>query len=213
MTTDGVIFDLDGTLWDSTDACAIAYNEAILSMEEPAPPVTADDLKKLFGLPNEVIRQRVFSHVSPAEQERLMDRAIEAEFRCLRAFPPEAYPGVRESLSSLAPLPLFIVSNCGSGYIELFLELTGLGDLFAAHLCPGDTGRLKAENIRSIVSRYGLRKPVYVGDTQGDADAAREAGVPFLFAAYGFGQVGDPEGVITSIGDLPGALLPEKEAT
>ena len=206
VTADGVIFDLDGTLWDSTDACAIAYNEAIRSMEDPAPAVTADDLKKLFGLPNEVIQGKVFQGVPPEEQSRLMDRALEAEFRCLRAFPPVPYDGVRETLEALRPLPLFIVSNCGSGYIELFLELTGLGEFFTAHLCPGDTGRLKADNIRTVADRYGLTAPVYVGDTQGDGDAARAAGVPLIFAAYGFGQVSGAAARIARIRDLPGLL-------
>ena len=203
MTTDGVIFDLDGTLWDSTAACAIAYNEAIRSMDNPAPEVSADDLKRLFGLPNEEIQKRVFPNVPPAEQSRLMEIALEAEFRCLWAYPPSAYDGVREALERLAPLPLFIVSNCGSGYIEIFLELTGLGDLFTDHLCPGDTGRLKADNIREIAARYGLSAPVYVGDTQGDSDAAHRAGVPMIFAAYGFGHVTDAAARIDSIRALP----------
>ena len=43
---------------------------------------------------------------------------------------------------------------------------------------------------------------VYVGDTQGDADACREAGVPMVYAAYGFGDVKEPWAVIQSMGEL-----------
>ena len=55
--------------------------------------------------------------------------------------------------------------------------------------CIGRTGKPKSENIRLIIERNGLKAPVYVGDTQWDFDAATAAGVPFIFAAYGFGHV------------------------
>ncbi len=32
---------------------------------------------------------------------------------------------------------------------------------------------------------------MYVGDTQGDRNAARLAGIPFVYASYGFGNVED----------------------
>ncbi|MDE7279616.1 MAG: HAD hydrolase-like protein, partial [Oscillospiraceae bacterium] len=83
----------------------------------------------------------------------------------------------------------FIVSNCQSGYIETFLEYHKLGKYFADFECPGGTGFAKAENIRIVMERNGLEKAVYVGDTQGDLDASDSAGIPFIHAAYGFGNV------------------------
>ena len=56
--------------------------------------------------------------------------------------------------------------------------------------------------IRLIVERNGLQSPVYVGDTQWDCDAATAAGVPFIFAAYGFGHVENTP-AIASIDELP----------
>ena len=57
---------------------------------------------------------------------------------------------------------LFIVSNCQSGYIEAFLKNTGLGEYFADYTCPGDTGKLKGENIRIIMERNGIKEAIYV---------------------------------------------------
>lgn len=85
-------------------------------------------------------------------------------------------------------MKVFIVSNCQSGYIELFLKKTGLAPYVTDTECFGDTGMKKAENIRLVVARNGLQQPVYVGDTKGDEEAAHEAGVPFVHAAYGFGR-------------------------
>ena len=44
-----------------------------------------------------------------------------------------------------------------------------------------------------MVERNHLKYPVYVGDVQGDADASHAAGVPIIYAAYGFGKIVDAE--------------------
>lgn len=84
----------------------------------------------------------------------------------------------------------------------LVLEKTGFGPYFRGHLCPGDTGKAKAANIRSVAQRYNLKAPVYIGDTDGDFQACKSAGVPFVFASYGFGQVENPDYVIKKPEDL-----------
>ena len=52
------------------------------------------------------------------------------------------------------------------------------------------------------MDRNKIRKAVYVGDTQGDADACREAGIPMIYASYGFGEVADPGITIRSLSEL-----------
>ncbi len=47
---------------------------------------------------------------------------------------------------------------------------------------------LKDKRFRMLIDRNHLSSPVYVGDTQGDADACHAAGIPFIFAEYGFGM-------------------------
>ena len=51
----------------------------------------------------------------------------------------------------------------------------------------------KADNIRLAVSRFNLKSPVYIGDTTGDEEAAADAGIPFIHAAYGFGTAQNPD--------------------
>ena len=113
------------------------------------------------------------------------------------------YPDLEKTLKILSSrFPLFIVSNCQAGYIEVFLKSTGFGHYFKGHLCPGDTGMAKAENIMKIREDNNLSDPVYIGDTIGDFNACRKAGVPFIFAEYGFGQVDKPDYRITRPFDL-----------
>lgn len=70
----------------------------------------------------------------------------------------------------------------------------------------GRTGLDKGANIRLVMERNGVTKAVYVGDTQGDADAAAEAGIPFIFTEYGFGSVKDAAARIASLPELPAAV-------
>lgn len=204
MTTDGIIFDVDGTLWDATKMIAARWNQ--LFAGEPdlcGLRITGADLKKLFGKLLKEIGEILFQGCSPKRQAELLEKCYLAEEEVLRTNPPAPYEGICEAVRSLsARFPLFIVSNCQAGYIELFLESTGLGPYFTGHLCPGDTGLPKADNIRLIVERHGLKRGVYVGDTALDAASSKSAGVPFVFASYGFGQVPAPDYAIKSPWDL-----------
>jgi phosphoglycolate phosphatase len=70
----------------------------------------------------------------------------------------------------------------------------------------GRTGLLKADNIRLVMERNGDDSAVYVGDIQKDADAAAEAGIPCIWAAYGFGHIKEPAGVLNSFTELPAVI-------
>lgn len=191
---DSIIFDVDGTLWDSTDICARAWN-TVLSRETPdAPPVTGQRLKELFGRQLPDIAAILFSGECRQRQLELIDQCCRKEHQALLCQCAPLYPELEPVLASLKEkYRLFIVSNCQAGYIEVFLQSSGLGPYFEGHLCAGDTGMSKGANIRRVMSDYGLKSPVYVGDTMGDFNASREAGLPFVYAAYGFGEVPYPD--------------------
>ena len=200
---DSIIFDVDGTLWDSTAVCSEAWN-TVLCQEEPAlPPVTAQKLKSLFGKPLPEIASILFSGESRQRQLTLVDACCQAEHQALLQKGAPLYPALEKTLETLGKsYRLFIVSNSQAGYIEVFLQASGLSRLFEGHLCAGDTGKPKGDNIRTVMERYRLTSSVYVGDTMGDFQAARQAGIPFVFAAYGFGQVPYPDYTIHSPEDL-----------
>ncbi len=204
---DSVIFDLDGTFWDTTGVVAGAWNEILARRTDVAWRATPERLKQLFGKPLPVIAEIIFPELPRKEQLKLMDECCENEHTALLRTPGRLFPQVEETLKILAEkYPLFIVSNCEAGYIEVFLEGTRLESYFTDHECPGNTGKYKADNIRLIAGRNKLASPVYIGDTQGDADASREAGVPFIFAAYGFGAVEEYAGRADSFAQIPSII-------
>ena len=201
--TDSIIFDVDGTLWDCTDIVAQAWTELFEKEPDVNVRLTGDDLKKLFGRLLEEIGEILFKGCSKERRTQLLEKCYVAEDNALKNHPPLPFEGLEDTLKQLSQrYPLYIVSNCQAGYIERFLESTGLGHYFSGHLCPGDTGEAKAANIRSVIRQNDLKAAVYVGDTLGDFEAAHEAGVPFVYAAYGFGQVPDPDYTIHTITEL-----------
>ena len=70
----------------------------------------------------------------------------------------------------------------------------------------GRTGLLKAGNIRLVMERNGAEKAVYIGDIHKDCDASHEAGIPCIWAAYGFGTISDAEATVREFKELPAAL-------
>ena len=200
---DGLIFDIDGTLWDCTDVAAIGYNRAIAHFPQLDVHVEGADLRRLFGRPMQEIMQVLFPGLTAEMHDKIHERIRQEEWILLREHRPQAYPGARETLEVLsAQMPLYIVSNCQAGYPELMMELTGLTPFFSGHFCPADTGMLKADNIAMVRRKFGLKKTFYIGDTAGDETACRESDTPFIFASYGFGAAEAPDKIIRSISDL-----------
>lgn len=204
---DGLIFDVDGTLWDSTGIVKDAWNDAIIKLGYPNPGITADRLKGLFGLPMDDIIKDVLPNSTKEERDRFTPVIYEYEDSYLDEKGGVTYPLIIETIEKISrTIPVFIVSNCQAGYVELFMRKTKSADFITDHLCPGDTGVFKAANIRMIVEKHGLKNPYYVGDTIMDYEACLEAKCPFIFAGYGFGKVPQAETVIDTPADLCGLL-------
>lgn len=200
---DGIIFDLDGTLWDSTEVVAVSWNQAIEENTDLDRRVTADELKGLFGRPLGEIMDRLFPDLEKEKKDQLAVHCYQYENALVAKAPCRIYEGMTEGIKELSKrYRLFIVSNCQEGYIEAFLENTKLGDYITDFTSPGHTGLLKADNIKLIIERNNLKSAVYVGDTQGDANACKAAGVPMIFAGYGFGSVEGEYVTIQSFGEL-----------
>ena len=79
----------------------------------------------------------------------------------------------------------------------------GLGHLIQAHLCYGDTLTSKGQTILRLLRENNITNTVYIGDTQGDYQAATAAGLPFIWATYGFGV---PESYIAKVDHFPQLL-------
>lgn len=187
-----IILDVDGTLWDTTQVVADAWMHAAGELQIPLQlPITADRLKQEFGKPMNEIAANLFPSLSESQRTLVMKTCCDyEEFYLENTTECLLFPKVKETILSLSQkYPVCIVSNCQKGYIELFLQKNGLTDTITDFECFGNTGLSKGENIRLLMERCQITDALYVGDTQGDADACTFAGIPFVFAGYGFGSL------------------------
>ncbi len=198
----GVIFDMDGTLWDSTEIVAKSWTDAVRQCGIADKTITPDDMRSVMGLTMDKIAAILFSDIE--NQTKLLDYCYKVENEYIIKFGGVLYPDLEETWSKLKDngYHLYIVSNCQKGYIEAFLEHYGFGSYFEDIECFGNNGLKKGENIKNVVRRNNLDFAIYVGDIQGDYDAAMEAGVEFIHAAYGFGTINTAVRKINNFSDL-----------
>jgi phosphoglycolate phosphatase len=196
---DSIIFDLDGTLWDSTETIAQAWQKALSKAPYMSSEVMdRERVRSITGMTYDAIFEKLFPHLDKAQRAEVQHLCSVSELEILHKQGGTLYPKLAETLKYLGEkYKLYIVSNCQSGYIELFLDMHKMHAYFLGHQCYGTKGNPKADNIRDIVADHHLKAPVYVGDTMGDHDSATKAGVPFIFCSYGFGKV--DSGMIATI--------------
>ena len=206
MNYESLIFDIDGTLWDSRALVAEGYNIQLKAEGLEHLCVTAEDLKPLFGKVMTDIADSILRTIPESERYDIMDRCMKTENNYLFENPCSGigYPGVQETIAELSKHHrIFIVSNAQCGYPELCIDKLGLTPYITGHMCFGDTGTSKGKTIRALMDRHNIQSAAYIGDTQGDYEATVEAGIPFVWCAFGFGV---PEDYVAKVDSFPQLL-------
>lgn len=198
MHYESLIFDIDGTLWDSRKLVAQAYNAQLKEEGLEHLCITAEQLMALFGKVTEDLADGLFPSLPQKERYDLIERCLEREVRFLWTQECKVgYPGVTQTVAKLAQKHrLFIVSNCQRGYPDVCMDKLGLTPYIEGHLCFEETGTPKGQTLLTLIKKHNIGSCVYIGDTQGDYEATKIANIPFIYCSYGFGN---PEGYAAKI--------------
>lgn len=198
----GIIFDLDGTLWDTSAQIIPAWNTVLSKHNQRH--ITDDEMAGYMGKTLDDIAKLMLPNLPFGEAMAILSECCQAEQIYLKQHGGTLYPNLEVTLQNLKEkYRLYIVSNCHSEYLNSFFIAHYLKDYFEDYETHGNTGLSKAENIKLIINRNHLDKAVYVGDTKHDKHSAETAQIPFVYASYGFGEVDNAEYEIKQISNLP----------
>ena len=188
---DSLIFDMDGTLWDAADTYTESWNLVYRELGIDI-TLTRAELSKMVGMDAKKVTDARLPGFSPERQREIYAIVNEKRRQLLPINGGILYDGVVEGLKLLSTkYKLFILSNCAAGIIRVFIDWAGIDDYITDEIATGINLMPKHHNIRLLTDRHQLTNPVYIGDTLGDGEESRKAGIPFVLVTYGFGDTDD----------------------
>ncbi|UOE46341.1 HAD family hydrolase [Mucilaginibacter sp. SMC90] len=188
---DSLIFDMDGTLWDAVDTYAESWN-LIFQKLDIQRTIKRDELLHVIGMDGKKLTRVLLPEFDEEKGMEVYNAVNQVRREILPTSGGIMYKGVTEGLKQLAnKYKLFVLSNCAVGIIPLFLTWAGINEVITDSMAYGTNQMPKNHNMHLLMDKHKLQSPVYIGDTNGDAEQTRLAGIPFTFVSYGFGNTDD----------------------
>ncbi|MBO1307729.1 HAD hydrolase-like protein [Enterococcus sp. 669A] len=207
-----VLFDLDGTLTDSSKGimASITYMLKELGLEIPADDV----LRSFIGPPLSLSLGNLYGMDKEAAQKAtLIYRDYYAEQGIHEL---EVYPGIAETLADLSKdYTLGLATSKPAPYAEQIIGNLGFADYFTGVFGADMDGRRegKATIIKDALTHLtdDLSQVVMVGDREFDIKGAKENGIASIGVLYGFGdleelQSAGADRIVENAGDIPAAV-------
>ncbi len=218
------IFDLDGTLADTSQDLIAAANAALLEAGRPGRLVTPGDADAAFAGGRAMLRvglARSESGWDEADVDRLYPRLLEHYAAAIDTH-TRLYDGAERALTRLAARGwgLAVCTNKPEALAETLLRRLGVRDRFGAML-GADSRPFRKPDPRHVIETVALlggapARSVLIGDTITDRRAAAAAGVACVLVGFGPGgaAVADlaPEAVLAHFDEIDAvldALIPE----
>lgn len=183
---DGIIFDLDGTLWQTRDSYIYAYHKILESHPEMKTEYTDQEIISTMGLTLENVGDIVFSLFDSTKRLEIMIEGLKYSCEYLLSYPSTIYPNVIDTIISLSKTTkLFIVSNCPKEYLDTFFVKSNLKDYFTDYrFLTLDTN--KKLNVSNLVKENKLNRVLMVGDSIDDYEAVKDGSIDYAFCEYGY---------------------------
>lgn len=203
-----VLFDVDGTLLDTTEFILSAYEHALGVLGLPVPD--CETLSRTVGIPLD----ENYDNLAPGQTEKAME--LHRAYQRDRVNLAPAFPGTVEVLTALkdAGIPVAAVTSRSNRTSVKTLEAAKIDHLLGAIVSAEDAPALKPDPAPLRRAHELLGSPdgpvVMVGDAHQDIEAGKAFSATTVAATYGFhGRAvldTDPDYVIDTISDLPAVL-------
>lgn len=204
-----VIFDLDGTLMDTSSGILMAVKDTI--KEHGMPELSEEQIRTFIGPPIQWSFEAQYG-ISKEDAQRMADtfRALYSTKHLLGAVP---YPGIYDLLKVLNErgMKSAIATYKREDYALRLLKHYHFDDYTDIMYGGDNDGTLKKHDIiQKCIDTVGvknLNEVVMVGDTLHDSNGAKEQGVDFIGVSYGFGFHGEDAKGIDSMAETPQDIL------
>lgn len=199
-----VIFDLDGTVIDSSECIYKVYSALFREMKIPMPD--GRSRRRLIGPPVETTLSGYIKTDPSPYGKRFREIYSTVDLKSTNRL----YEGIPELLETLTEdgYRLFIATSKAENFAVKILTYLNVNDYFTA--IYGSRYELdrtsKSRVLQAVIDDYGLNKEecILIGDTKFDYVGATEVGVRTGVVTYGFGEKEDfDEGEIAFFADTP----------
>ena len=206
MKNNAVIFDLDGTLWDSSESTFYSVGEIV--KKHKLEKISNNTIKNVFGLNKEQAAKHYFPNIDLDTSLKYLREIGNVNINNLMENGAYIYPNLIDVLKNIKKkYKIFIVSNTSRNeYIEAFFNSSGSKEYFDGYLAASKIGISKQDAIKKIINDYKIDNAVYVGDTKLDYDSSINNNIPFIYAKYGFGKIDNYKYSINNLSELPEVL-------
>jgi phosphoglycolate phosphatase len=209
-----VVFDLDGTLVDSSRDLASAVNAALQQVAPGAPPLPEVLVRSFIGSgARKLIERSLQASGLPLPADDVLPAFLE-EYRGRMLDTTRLYPGVEAALDALAAKTLAVLTNKPGDLSRAILEGLGVASRFARVYGGDDLPERKPHpsGLLRILEEAGTAasEAVLVGDSDIDVLTGRAAGVFTVGVSYGFAphslETTPPDLMIDDLGQLAARL-------
>lgn len=186
-----VLFDLDGTLIDTAPDFTLVVNQLLAENHKPALSHEAIHLNVSNGA-RALVKNAFDIDEEHAEFAGLLERLLELYYEQLSTTTATLYSGLDDLLSQCEEqnIPWGIVTNKPEKYCHKLLKQLALDDRCSVLVCPDHVSATKPnpEPIFLALQKLGCssERCVYIGDHIRDIQAAKNADVIAIAAAYGY---------------------------
>ncbi|NCO83525.1 MAG: hypothetical protein COZ31_02410 [Nitrospirae bacterium CG_4_10_14_3_um_filter_44_29] len=182
-----IIFDLDGTLVDSSVDITNALNYAITAYG--IKPLAVDDTIKIVGEGLTRLIEKIIGDNNASIKDSALDRFIQYYSEHLADF-TKPYPGVTKTLEMLGGYKKAVISNKREALSKKLLEQVGLIKFFDAVLGSDSASERKPSPapVKKVLEILGVEphRAIIVGDSNFDIEAGKGAGVTTIAVTYGY---------------------------
>jgi phosphoglycolate phosphatase len=190
-----VVFDLDGTLIDSSADLVRSVNATLARIAPQAPALPPDRIRSFVGHGARTLVERTLAEARLARRAEDVLPVFLDVYRAHLLDETRLYPGVAEAIEGLDGYRLAVLTNKPGDMSRTILEGLGVAHRFVRIWGPEDVPARKPDpaGLRRLMEEAGAgpEETAMVGDSAVDVRTGRAAGVLTVGVSYGL----DPEGL------------------